>query len=96
MRPHPHHLQRLGLSLSLRHHRAHAAGKAALQALHAAVVDECNRQASELGQTLHPPLTTYHKAYDRTHDVGARLLSTRLTEHQMPMAHAARRGGVRF
>ena len=47
--------------------------KAARQALHAAVVDECNRQASELGQTLHPPLTTYHKAYDRTHDVGARL-----------------------
>ena len=47
--------------------------KAALQELHAAVVDECNRQASELGQTLHPPLTTYHKAYDRTHDVGARL-----------------------
>ena len=47
--------------------------KAALQSLHAAVVDECNRQASEVGQTLHPPLTTYHKAFDRTHDVGARL-----------------------
>ncbi|MAN61752.1 MAG: hypothetical protein CMI60_07370 [Parvibaculum sp.] len=47
--------------------------KAALQALHAAVVDECNRQAAEQAQTFHPPLTTYHKAYDRTHDVGARL-----------------------
>ena len=47
--------------------------KAALQALHAAIVDECNRQASELAQTFHPPLTTYHKAFDRTHDVGARL-----------------------
>jgi len=47
--------------------------KAALTELHAAVVDECNRQAAEVAQGFHPPLTTYHKAYDRTHDVGARL-----------------------
>ena len=47
--------------------------KAALQELHAAVVDEVNAQAAELAQGFHPPLTTYHKAFDRTHDVGARL-----------------------
>ena len=47
--------------------------KAALTELHAAVVDECNRQAAEVAQGFHPPLTTYHKAFDRTHDVGARL-----------------------
>jgi len=47
--------------------------KAALQALHVAIVDEVNARAAELAQGFHPPLTTYHKAYDRTHDVGARL-----------------------
>ena len=47
--------------------------KEALQQVHAAVVDVCNAQASELTQGMHPPLTTYHKAFDRTHDVGARL-----------------------
>ena len=47
--------------------------KDALQQVHAAVVDVCNQKASEYTQGMHPPLTTYHKAFDRTHDVGARL-----------------------
>ena len=42
--------------------------KGALQQVHAAVVDVCNAQASELTQGMHPPLTTYHKAFDRTHE----------------------------
>jgi hypothetical protein len=47
--------------------------KAALQDVHVSIVDECNRQAAELARSFDPPLATYHKAFDRTHDVGARL-----------------------
>ena len=54
-------------------HPAMREEKAALQEVHAAIVDECNRQAAELAQGFSPPLNTYHRAFDRTHDVGARL-----------------------
>ena len=47
--------------------------KVALRALHAAIVDQVNLQVAELANGMQPPLTSYTSAFDRTHDVGARL-----------------------
>ena len=49
------------------------AEKVALRAVHAAVVDSVNLQVAELAGAMSPPLTSYVSAFDRTHDVGARL-----------------------
>jgi hypothetical protein len=49
------------------------AEKVALRAVHAAVVDSVNLQVAELAGAMSPPLTSYVSAWDRTHDVGARL-----------------------
>ena len=49
------------------------AEKVALRAVHAAVVDVVNLQVAELAGAMSPPLTSYVSAFDRTHDVGARL-----------------------
>lgn len=47
--------------------------KVALRAVHSAVVDSVNLQVAELAGGMSPPLTSYVSAFDRTHDVGARL-----------------------
>ena len=47
--------------------------KVALRAVHAAVVDSVNLQVAELAGAMSPPLSAYVSAFDRTHDVGARL-----------------------
>jgi hypothetical protein len=49
------------------------AEKTALRAIHAAVVDVVNLQVAEIAGAMSPPLTSYVSAFDRTHDVGARL-----------------------
>ena len=49
------------------------AEKVALRAAHSAVVDSVNMQVAELANGMQPALTSYTSAFDRTHDVGARL-----------------------